>query len=104
MRLALPPSIGIVYKSPSKSNTICLPSGETSSDIQVALVAVNSALRDATNGKGAGAPRPPGGVGACADKPEAIADAKSADQTTLVLVLSPSPSPEPSSSCSLDLP
>ena len=35
-RVAVPPATGMVYRSPSSSKTIDLPSGDTSSDIQVA--------------------------------------------------------------------
>src|SRR5678815_996825 len=44
MRVALPPAIGIVYRSPRMSNTIVWPLGETSSEIQDASSVVN--LRD----------------------------------------------------------
>src|ERR1043165_404127 len=45
MRVALPPGIGTVYRAPTTSNTIVLPSGETSSDIQVPSSVVNDAWR-----------------------------------------------------------
>src|SRR5262245_41343766 len=50
--VALPPEIGIVYRSPSRSKTMVRPSGLTSTDIQLPLVAVNSALRFASRGSG----------------------------------------------------
>src|SRR6476646_5178812 len=45
MRVALPPLMGTVYRSPSRSKTMVLPSGETSSDIQVPSSVVNDAWR-----------------------------------------------------------
>src|SRR5262245_57092395 len=41
MRVALPPAIGIVYRSPRMSKTIVCPLGETSSEIQDASSVVN---------------------------------------------------------------
>src|SRR5512146_2514112 len=41
MRVAFPPSMGRVYKSPSSSKTIVLPSGERSSESQVPSSVVN---------------------------------------------------------------
>src|SRR2546426_1144411 len=50
MRVAAPPVTGIVYRSPSSSNTIVLPSGETSSESQVPSCASNSTLRVGVSG------------------------------------------------------
>ena len=44
-RVALPPSMGIEYRSPRMSNTIVRPSGDTSSEIQVASSVVNRTWR-----------------------------------------------------------
>src|SRR5439155_10204224 len=50
MRVAAPPVTGIVYRSPSSSNTIVLPSGETSRESQVPSCASNSTLRVGVSG------------------------------------------------------
>ena len=50
IRVALPPVIGMVYRSPSSSNTIVLPSGETSSDIHVASDVSKLTVRAIFNG------------------------------------------------------
>ncbi len=56
--VAVPPAIGIVYKSPRRSNTIVWPSGLTSSDIQLTSVALNFAERSALSGSGSFFPLP----------------------------------------------
>ena len=50
MRVASPPAIGIVYRSPSSSNTIVLPSGDTSSDNHVPSCASNATVRVGVSG------------------------------------------------------
>src|SRR5437879_2919756 len=45
MRFASPPVTGRVYRSPSSSNTMVCPSGDTSSEIQVPSDVVKSTLR-----------------------------------------------------------
>src|SRR5256885_8431457 len=54
MRFASPPVGGIVYRSPSSSNTIVCPSGDTSSEIQVPSEVVKSTLRVAFKGRESG--------------------------------------------------
>src|SRR2546428_8710450 len=51
MRVAVPPVIAIVYKSPSSSKTMLRPSGETSSEIQVPSCVSNSTLRVGVSGR-----------------------------------------------------
>ena len=45
MRVAFPPAIGSVYRSPVRSKTIVFPSGETSSDSHVPSSVVKAVLR-----------------------------------------------------------
>src|SRR5207249_11009112 len=54
MRFASPPVGGIVYRSPSSSNTIVCPSGDTSSEIQVPSDVVKSTLRVVFRGSESG--------------------------------------------------
>src|SRR5258707_361995 len=49
-RVAAPPTAGSVYRSPSSSNTIVRPSGDTSSDSQVPSDVSNSMVRVVTRG------------------------------------------------------
>src|SRR5258707_9692391 len=51
IRFAAPPEVASVYMSPSKSNTIVLPSDETSSDIQVPSSVVNSIFLSVLSGR-----------------------------------------------------
>src|SRR5213075_1508713 len=51
MRVAVPPATGIVYRSPRSSNTMVLPSGETSSDIHVASDVSKLTVRAVFSGK-----------------------------------------------------
>src|SRR5260221_14573105 len=51
MRFASPPITGIVYRSPSSSNTIVCPSGDTSSEIQVPSDVVKSTARVGFKGR-----------------------------------------------------
>src|SRR5689334_18731993 len=51
MRVAWPPAIGIVYRSPRMSKTIVWPFGETSSEIHDASSVVNLSVRDVMSGK-----------------------------------------------------
>src|SRR5437763_1605048 len=50
-RVAVPPAIGSVYKSPSRSKTIVLPSGLTSTDIHDPFVVVKFTWRPTLSGK-----------------------------------------------------
>src|SRR2546422_5807137 len=50
MRVAVPPAIASVYRSPSSSNTIVRPSGETSSESHVPSEVVKSTLRVGVSG------------------------------------------------------
>src|SRR5262245_3467016 len=50
IRLAWPPAIGSVYRSPSRSNTMVWPSGETSRDIHVPSSVVNSRVSAVLSG------------------------------------------------------
>ena len=45
MRVAVPPAMGSVYRSPSSSNTMVRPSGDTSSEIHEPSVVVKSSER-----------------------------------------------------------
>src|SRR5262245_45912643 len=87
-RVARPPVIGMVYRSPSRSNTMVLPSGLTSSEIHVPRVAVNSALRDASSGRGFGGP-PPGPWADTTD--ETVATAATAIRVERMVVMGASP-------------
>ena len=51
MALASPPSIGRVYRSPSSSKRIVLPSGEMSSETHVPSSVVNSTVRSGLSGR-----------------------------------------------------
>src|SRR5262245_55281670 len=51
MRLAFPPPIGSVYRSPSSSNRIVRPSGERSRETQVPSVAVKRRFRLGMSGR-----------------------------------------------------
>src|SRR6185436_13296829 len=51
MRVAFPPAIGIVYRSPRMSKTIVWPLGETSSEIQDASSVVNLSDRVVMSGR-----------------------------------------------------
>src|SRR5262252_2579312 len=57
MRVADPPVIGSVYRSPRRSNTSVRPSGDTSTDIQVPSSVVN--LRGRVGTSGSPPPPPP---------------------------------------------
>src|SRR5437867_2451651 len=50
-RVALPPSIGIVYRSPRRSKTIVLPSGLTSREIHEPLLVVKLTCRPTASGR-----------------------------------------------------
>src|SRR5918999_1761396 len=50
-RVARPPAIGIVYRSPRRSNTTVRPSGDTSSEIHDPFVVVKLAVRAADSGR-----------------------------------------------------
>ena len=50
MRVAVPPAIGSVYRSPRMSKHIVRPSGETSSEIQVASSVVKRSARGVASG------------------------------------------------------
>src|SRR2546427_8427320 len=50
MRVAVPPAIASVYRSPSSSNTMVRPSGETSSESHVPSEVVKSTLRVGVSG------------------------------------------------------
>src|SRR6185436_16757876 len=49
--VAVPPVIGIVYRSPNKSNTSVCPSGDTSTDIHCPTFVVNVSLRPGRRGR-----------------------------------------------------
>jgi len=50
IRVAAPPATGNVYRSPSSSNTIVFPSGDTSSESQVPSCVSNSTVRVGVSG------------------------------------------------------
>src|SRR5690348_491345 len=51
IRVAVPPAMGMVYRSPTSSNTMVLPSGETSRDIQVPSDVENETVRVVLSGR-----------------------------------------------------
>src|SRR5690348_11133948 len=51
IRVAVPPAMGMVYRSPTSSNTMVLPSGETSRDIQVPSDVENDTVRVVLSGR-----------------------------------------------------
>src|SRR6059058_4237300 len=72
MRFASPPARGIVYRSPSSSNTIVCPSGDTSSEIQVPSDVVKSTLRVGFKGNESGRWAARGRLGATAARSIAV--------------------------------
>src|SRR2546430_6444076 len=72
MRFASPPVGGIVYRSPSSSNTIVCPSGDTSSEIQVPSDVVKSTLRVVFKGNESGRWAARGRLGATAARSIAV--------------------------------
>src|SRR5579864_6707194 len=50
--LAVPPAIGTVYRSPTRSKMMVWPSGETSSESHVPSLVANSILRAGLSGSG----------------------------------------------------